>query len=276
LGRNRSFIAGLLASLALVAYSASSAAGHEFWIAPKSGIVMPGETIVGDLMVGVMLRGTPYPYLPQYIVRFDVTAKGKTESVTGLPGDIPALKHLASPAGLQVIVHQTVPFRVTHSDWGLFQQYVIEEGFPEVEGQHLKRGLATTGFAERYTRYAKALVQAGPTQHEDRDFRTGLAFELVAEANPYQAGLDDLPVRLYWRDEPAADVQISIFRDTGTVERRTVRTDKEGRAHIGLQSGTYLLSAVRIDPVEDEPVLWNSHWAAMSFIVGNQRTDPGG
>ena len=268
MARNISAVARLTMGVALLAYGASPAAAHEFWIAPKSGVVTPGDTIVGDLMVGVMLRGNPYPYLPQYVVRFEVTAKGRTESVVGLPGDIPALSHTVHRAGLQVIVHQTVPFRATYDDWQLFRQYVVDEGFPEVEALHLKRGLPITGFSERYTRYVKALVQAGPPQSGDSDLRTGLPFELVAESNPYQAGLNSLAVRLYWRDEPAPDVQISILRDTGTVERRTVRTDKEGRARIALQAGRYLLSAVRIDPVENEPVVWFSHWAALSFIIG--------
>jgi len=248
---------------------ASTAVAHEFWIALKSGTVTPGDTITADLMVGIMLRGTPYPYLPQYIVRFDVTADGKAEPVTGLPGDLPALNYVAQHPGLQVIAQQTVPYRVTYEDWELFRKYVTEEGFPEIEGEHLKRGLPTTGFTERYTRYVKALVQAGPPRPGDRDVRTGLPFELMAEANPYQPGLDTLSVRLFWRDQPAADVQIAVFRDTGTVERRTLRTDAEGRARIVLQPGFYLLSAVRIDPVDDEPVVWHSHWAALSFIVGN-------
>ena len=126
--------------------------------------------------VHIMLRGTPYPYLPQYIVRFDVTADGKAEPVTGLPGDLPALNYVAQHPGLQVIAQQTVPYRVTYEDWELFRKYVTEEGFPEIEGEHLKRGLPTTGFTERYTRYVKALVQAGPPRPGDRDVRTGLPF----------------------------------------------------------------------------------------------------
>jgi hypothetical protein len=214
-----------------------------------------------------MLRGTPYPYLPPYIVRFDVTADGKTEPVNGLAGDLPALNYVVLHPGLQVIAQQTVPYRVTYDDWEVFRKYGAEEGFPEVEVEHLKRGLPTTGFAERYTRYVKALVQAGPLRPGDCDVRTSLPFELVAEANPYQPGLDTLPVRLYWRDRPAADVQITVFRDTGTVERNTVRTDAEGRARIVLQPGFHLLSAVRIDAVDNDTVAWHSHWAALSFVV---------
>lgn len=259
---------GIFTSFALLSGGASHAVAHEFWIALQSGAVEVGRSLVGDLMVGTMLRGTPYPYLPEYIVRFDVTTQNQTERVDGLPGDIPALNHTVRRAGLQVVAHQTVPFRVTYDDWSVFRQYVQEEGFPEVEARHVNRGLPMTGFSERYTRYVKALAQAGSPQPGDRDGRVGLPFELVAEANPYQAGLDSLPVRLYWRDAPAANVQISIFRDGGKVDRETMRTDDQGRARIALRPAKYLLSAVRIEPIENQSVVWYSHWAALSFNLG--------
>lgn len=268
MGRNGLLVARLLAAFKILAFGAAAAAAHEFWIELKHGTVDLGDTITADLIVGIMLRGTPYPYLPGYIVRFDVTANGKTEPVSGVPGDIPALRYTVKRPGLQVIAQQTVPYRLTYEDWALFRQYVAEEGFPDVEALHLKRGLPTMGFSERYTRYVKALVQAGPPRPGDSDVRTGLPFELLAEANPYKPGLDALPVRLYWHDKPAADVQIADFRDTGPVERRTVRTDAEGRARIPLQQGFHLLSAVRIDPVDNDTVVWHSHWAALSFVVG--------
>jgi len=264
---NKRHLPAVFIALTFFAWFALRCSAHEFWISLKSGQIGPGDDIVGDLMVGIMMRGNPYPYLPEYIVRFDVTAQRHTDPVGGMPGDLPALNYKTRAAGLQVIVHQTVPFRLTYGDWELFQRYVREEGFPEVEALHLERALPMTGFSERYTRYVKALVQAGPTLPDDADIRTGLPFEIVAEANPYEPGLAALPVRLYWRDQPAPNVQISILHDIGTVERQTVRTDASGRASIKLASGSYLLSAVRIDPVENDTVAWHSHWAALSFFT---------
>lgn len=267
LKRNTRCMLSAITAFTLLCYSISSAAAHEFWIALKSGIVAPGDPVVGDLMVGVLLQGTPYPYLPQSIVRFDAGARGRMEAVPGLPGDLPALHYKTREAGLQVIVHQTVPFRVTYADWDVFRRYLAEEGFPQIEQLHLGRGIPTTGFSERYTRYVKALAQAGPPRPDDRDIRAGMPFELVAEENPYRPGLATLPVRLYWRDREAPDIQISILHRSDSVTRRTARTDRDGRLRIPLAEGTYLLSAVRIDPVENEPVVWSSHWAALSFVI---------
>jgi hypothetical protein len=178
------------------------------------------------------------------------------------------MRYRARQRGLHVIVHRTVPFRATYDDWTLFQRHVAEEGFPEVEAQHLARGLPTTGFSERYARYVKALVQVGPVQSGQVDFRTGLPFELVAEVNPYDPAAKVLPVRLFWQSDPASNVQISVMHDAGTVMRYVVRTDQNGRVRIPLQPGSYLLSAVRIEPVEHQPVVWSSHWAALSLVVG--------
>ena len=93
-----------------------------------------------------------------------------------------------------MIAHHTIDFRVTYADWAVFRRYLADEGLDAFADLHRARGLPETGFAERYTRYAKALVQAGPADPADRDVRVGLPLELVAQANPYAAGVDALPV----------------------------------------------------------------------------------
>lgn len=257
----------LTAAWLVAAMSIASARAHEFWVEPAAGVVEPGQAIVADLKVGQMLRGESYPYLSDRFTRFAVTVGGATTAAAGNEGDIPALHDIAARPGLNIVAHQTVAFRVTYDDWAVFRKYLADEGLDRFADLHYARGLPETGFAERYIRYAKALVQAGPTIPGDRDAPLGLPFELVAEANPYSLGLDSLPVSLLWKGVPVAGQQITVFRDDGgTISRSKVATDSAGQAYIPIgDGGTFLLNSVRLEPVDSAPVSWQSHWASMTF-----------
>ncbi len=254
------------AALVALALAGAPAAAHEFWIAPQDGSIAPGAEIVADLKVGQKLRGEPYPYLSNRFQSFTVTVGGATTEVAGNEGDIPALSHVAGRSGLHVIAQHTIAFRVTYDDWAVFRRYLADEGLDSFADLHRARGLPETGFAERYTRCAKALVQVGPVDPADGDVRTGMPLELVAEANPHAPGVDMLPVTLIWRGAPVANRRINIFRDDGVVTRTTATTDATGRALIPLSGdGEYLLNAVVLRAVDDTPVVWDSHWATLSF-----------
>ena len=253
-------------AVSVLALVSSATTAHEFWIAPERSMIGTGDVINADLKVGRMLKGTSYPYLSNRFKTFTVTVGGKTNRVAGAEGDIPALSQIAGVAGLHVIAHQTVDFRVIYDDWAVFRQYLADEGLDSFADLHRKRGLPETGFTERYRRYAKALVQVGPARTADRDVRVGMPLELVAESNPYASSVERIEVKLLWQGAPVAGVQINIFRDDSDVTRTSVVTDKNGRALIPLPNdGDYLLNAVLLQPVEDGPVVWSSHWASLSF-----------
>jgi uncharacterized GH25 family protein len=254
------------ASFAIAALPATPVPAHEFWIAPESGEISPGQPIVADLMVGKMFKGEPYPYLSNRFRALTVTVGGETSKIAGHDGDIPAILKIAERPGLYVIANQTVAFRLTYDDWSKFRDYLALEGLDKFADLHRERGLPESGFAERYIRYAKALVQVGPVAASDADVRIGMPFELVAEDNPYSPRVELLRVSLIWRGVPVANHQISIFRNDGVVTRTTAITDTAGLASIPLPGGgEYLLNAVYLEPVDDAPVVWESHWASMSF-----------
>ena len=263
---NRTAFRPILAGAIMMACTPNVAA-HEFWISPVAGKVAPGGTITADLKVGLMLKGDAYPYLSSRFQSFNIAVNQKRRAVTGAQGDLPALANVTADAGLNVITHQTTAFRANHDDWPTFQRYLKEEGLTEFEPVHIARGLPKTGFAERYTRYAKALVQAGPVRADDRDIKSGMAFELTAQINPYAAGVRQLPVILTWHGKPVPGRQINIFREhDGTVKRISVKTGNKGEAIVPITgTGEYLLNAVHLEPTDAPAIALASHWAALSF-----------
>ncbi len=270
MGKNSMFAHAIMfivvTSLATFVGTYDDVSGHEFWINLEKGIVEPGDEILGDLQVGQMLQGTSYPYLSNRFRRFAVTGGGRTDVVSGSEGDMPALVSTARAPGLTIIAHQTVPFRVAHDDWAGFERYLRDEGLASIREKHLARGLPRGGFSERYTRYAKALVQVGLPGTNHRDKPVGMPLELVLDENPYGARPGTIGVRLLWMGRPVAGAQITRYVSGIPACRSTAVTDETGSARFDLrEAGHYLLNAVLMHEPADNRVAWESHWASLSF-----------
>lgn len=241
---------------------------HEFWIAPDAHMIEPGDALAAQLLVGSDMRGETYPYLSHRFLSFDIDDDGGKRPYRGNEGDSPAMTTTLETPGLTTLIYHSKPSRLVYRDWETFLNYTAEEGLDGAVEAHLEAGLPRTGFAEFYSRCAKALVQVGPVRDSDRDRAHGLPFELIALDTPFESDRSALPVRLEWQGRIAADMQIAIFRKTkGSVERTILRTDDEGQAVIPLEpSSRYLLGAVHLER-EDADADWRSHWASLTFAT---------
>lgn len=263
----------LLAAL-VVAHSAASAAGHEFWIDVQRYQIDAGDAIVADLRVGETFEGTAMSYLPQGFRRFEIVEAGTAVSVEGRMGDRPALSQAVPQSGLAVIVHETTNSFLTWQDFARFEGFVTHKDAAWAVAAHAARGLPDTGFREAYSRHAKALVAVGDGAGADRE--VGLETEIVALANPYVEDVSGgMPVRLLYRGAPRADAQVEIFEKApdGAVAVSTVRTDGAGVARVPVRPGhVYMLDAVVIREPEGDlasrpDIAWESLWANLTFAV---------
>lgn len=244
----------------------TASGAHEYWIDPEHYVVDTGETVEARLLVGQMMQGTELPWLSHQARSFAIAAPGADRTENGMEGDLPALSFVPDEPGLHIIALETEPLLIDFDTIAEFREYLEYEGLGTMIATHRARGLPETSFSEAYVRAAKALVQVGPVRAGDGDRPLGLPLEIVALGNPY-AGQATLPIRLTWQGRPQANVQVSIFRDDGNVERNLVITDGDGRAAIPLAKGRYLLNAVHIEPVDGEEHVWKSTWASLSFAV---------
>jgi hypothetical protein len=260
-------VASLLTALALTGWGGLVNA-HEFWIEPLAYQVAPGAELVANLRNGERFSGTPLAFFDSRIARSEMRTGDKVSPFQGRMGDLPALVATAPAApDLAVLVHQTAPQKLTYRDWETFAAFAEHKDFDDIRARHLARGLPETGFAERYTRFTKALVAVGDGTGADAP--TGLETEFVALANPYTDPLPEgLPVLLLYQGAPRADAQVEVFAQApdGTVEITLTRTDAEGRATIPLAAGhTYLIDAVVLRPAPDGDAVWETLWAALTF-----------
>ena len=267
-------IRGLLSLAIVFTIPAMPILSHEYWIDASKFHPTPDEEVTADLRVGSDLSGEVFPWLKQSFraVQLWSPDQGPTP-LTGRTGDIPALRLPSLDAGLHRISVETTPSFVIFETMDVFEDYLAYEGLTGILESHRSRSLPETGFGERYSRNARALIQSGPVIEGQTDAPTDMPFELVAQGNPYEPGLGSLPVRLTWQGEPAAGVQVALFHAAPEAEppqgvtRQLFTTDGEGLVTIPLQGqGLHLLSAVRIEPVEDSAAaVWQSWWASLSF-----------
>jgi len=261
----------------LLATIAQAAPAHEYWIETDKFHPDAPQEITADLRVGSDLSGEAFPWLKQSFrsVLFWPPG-GEAVALSGRMGDLPALRLSPRIAGLHVVSVETTPSFVVYDKAETFPAYLEYEGLTGVLEAHRARGLPDTGFGERYVRNARALLQVGPVIEGQTDAPGEMPFELVAEGNPYTAGAEEIGVRLFWAGEPVADTQVALFHAPlgaprpGGVQRLLFRTDAEGRVTVPiLGGGLHLLSAVRIEPLDDSAAaVWQSWWASLTFAPG--------
>jgi uncharacterized GH25 family protein len=267
----------MLAALVGAGLPAASPVGaHEFWISPLTYRAEVGQEVQAELLVGSDMAGQAFPWLKRNTAEARMISDGWTVDITGREGDLPALRFTPQEEGLHRVIFHAQPAFVVFDKPETFPHYLEYEGLDWVMEAHQERGLPGTGFAEMYTRNARALVQVGAASDDQMDAPTGMPFELVALQNPYVEGAEAVDVRLTWNGAPQADEQVAIFVKPwgGTapadVTRRLVRTDAGGVAHIPLDAaGEYMLSSVHMEPLEGNvAAVWQSHWATLNFGIG--------
>jgi uncharacterized GH25 family protein len=177
-------------------------------------------------------------------------------------------------SGTYVLGASLLP-RTIRLDAKEFNSYLQEDGLPDVLAERRTRGELGKGAHERYSKHVKSLIQVGPsrTEHVDRMF--GYPAELVALVNPYKLNVGGtLSVRALVDGNPVSNQVILAGGRTRSGERiaeQAVRTDKDGRARIGLRrAGVWyvkFISMKRIDPAAGDSVDYESKWATLTFAV---------
>jgi len=268
-------LAAILLAACVAFTTAPAASAHEFWIEPQAFRIEPGEAVRGDLKVGQNFKGNVFPYLRNRFVSFRMTGRETESGIENYDGASPSFDLRDADEGLVIVSYLSTADRLIYRDWDTFLAYAEYEGLQWAVDAHRQRGLPERDFSETFVRCAKALIQVGPADSQDRDRAVGLPLELVAQANPYDAPLDRLAVQLLWQGKPLRDIQVAIFQKTegsAVVRRAVIRTDANGMASVPLAGGgRFLLNAVRLEAAEagsgDE---WHSHWASLTFAVSGK------
>jgi uncharacterized GH25 family protein len=250
------------------------AQAHEYWLEPHDYSATVGEDIIADLKNGQNFKGATYSYLPEQFTSFNVHTRKGIVAVPGRRGDYPALTMKAATGGLHVFAFASTRNVIVYPSFEKFEKFATGVGLDWVIEQHIERKLPQERVREHYYRYAKALVKVG--SGAGNDSLTGMAFELVAEINPYSsAAKDGVRLRLYQNGTPVPNFELQVYNfplDKRKVVKSIVHTDATGRALVPRSDGgEFMVNAVQIlEPTGADAAsgaLWTSIWATTNYFL---------
>jgi uncharacterized GH25 family protein len=260
----------LLAVTAVVLWRAPLGA-HDMWIEPATFFPELGQIVSVRLRVGQDLLGDPLPLDPSLVNQFIVKDGAGLRPVVRRDGGDPAGLLRVDMPGLLVIGYRSNPSAITMAA-DKFNQYVKEEGLDAVAAARASRNQTGAAAHERFSRCAKSLVFSRSPGEAPGDRALGFTLELVAERNPYRLRPDeDLPVRLTYENRPLAGALVVAMNRLNPTEKRSARTDQDGRVRFTLRpGGMWLIKAVHMVPAPaGADAEWASFWASLTFELRN-------
>ena len=178
-------------------------------------------------------------------------------------------------AGTYLVGVSTAPSIVTMPAAD-FAAYLKRDGMPDALAA-FERDSRGAPVRERYSKHARALIQAGDTRTNEYSRPLGYALEFITDQNPYDLRFGkELGFRLLFRGKPLANqlVKASYGGFHGHdaagnhVSSYQLRTDAQGHAPLLLSNkGHWYLSAIHMQKAADGKADYESNWATLTFHV---------
>jgi hypothetical protein len=264
----RACVAGCLVALTI----APPVYSHDLWIVPGKFAVQPGEKIrvfinSGDTfpVSDALVNAARVESLTLY------SASSEKFEMTSFAADGMSLTAEIAPteAGTAALTLALEP-RVIRLKADEFNQYLADEGFSKLLALREARGESKEPAVERYTKWAKAILNVGDASDDRWSEPTGLKLEVVPHASPHalRPGAT-LPFVILFEGKPLPDVTVVGGRAGTPAHRVKTVTDSNGQASVVLvEAGRWYLRALHVIRLPDDPeAQWESFWTTITFEV---------
>jgi len=253
-----------------VSLAVRSLYAHDYWLEADRGKMKVGDKATIRLMFGENFAGgTEKPLQEKRTATFRVYGPSRKfgnllppKSAGGKPA---ALIEMVQEGSVLVTMERTAA--LIRFGRPKFLEYAAQEG--EIIGEQ-ELPPAKKDVQETYARYLKTILNVGDSAGKSATRRTGLRYEIVPKANPYQPGLTTLPCKLYFDGKAASGQKVTaIHRENGRLTGTTVLTDSKGNCAFPLaQTGSWLIRSVNLMPgseVAGPQANYQSYWASLTF-----------
>ncbi|MBX3277612.1 MAG: DUF4198 domain-containing protein [Acidobacteria bacterium] len=265
---------GWVALTALV--STGAILGHNLWLIASRKTGDGAEGLRLEINTSDLFPGSESAIAIDRIADFSLYGAGVSMRPVGyrVEGDSLTAEVERSPAGT-LLAALTLHPRVIRLEPEKFHHYLVEE-----EAHHViadRDGLGQSGFDGRevYTKYAKAMLQAGERQDETFGRTVGQRLEIIPAVNPclLRAG-DRLSVQVLFEGAPVMGLRASVGCDrlnSGSYIAH-VRTDDAGCAEFDVtEAGRWYVRTHLIRRHENAGAAdWESHWSSLTFEIGGE------
>jgi len=257
-------------TLIVVFLSVSLAQAHEFWLQPKKFQYTIGETMVVDFMVGENFEGEFWDLKKHKIIKLDQLTINKSTRLTNSvkPGEGKNLTVSFQENGTHLFVMQSNNAYIK-LDAEKFNAYLKEDGLDDILELRTRTNSLGDSSREHYARCAKLLVQVGDRTDETYRKIAGLPLEIIPLNNPYHLKIgEELKFRMLFNGKPLGFTLVKVWnKGAGKTFIQNLHTDKDGTFTMRLSNtGTWMVSSVKMVPSKEENVDWQSYWT--SFVFG--------
>lgn len=268
---------GVVISVALLLLSAASLAAHDLFLKLDNYFVKPESQIDVHVLNGTFTKSEgsvartrlrdisivgPNGRSPLDTASWKATDKSSTLTVK------------VDAPGTYVLAASVKPNTIRLAGKA-FNQYLMEDGIPDVLAARRAKGELDRPARERYSKHVKALVQVGDARTQRIDTELGYPAEVIPLDNPYllRAG-GTLRVRVLVDGKAVANQAVLAggHSPAGKQFREaTVRTDNDGVARVALRGrGIWYVKFINmhaIDAAAGDSVDYESKWATMTFAI---------
>ena len=270
--RNRS--RGALLAALLLAFAAVVAAAHDMFVKPARYFVPEQSEVLVRILNGTFSQSENSIARSRLKDVSIVSPAGRAALDTAqwnVAGDTSSFSFRTGAAGTYVIGTSTRP-SIIALEAKQFNQYLAEDGIPDVLEARKQGGELEKPARERYHKHVKALLQVGEARSEHFSTELGYPAELVPLENPYAVARGGvLRVRTLVDGKPAANQFVLYGGRTpagARLEQRNVRSDGEGIARIPLRAaGTWYIKFINMTRMQRDTVDYESKWATLTFQV---------
>jgi hypothetical protein len=186
-------------------------------------------------------------------------------------GDTSRLRFRTAAAGTYLVGASTTPSTIALAAKD-FNQYLTDDGIPDVLAARRKGGGMQKAAKERYHKHIKTLLQVGETRSNAYSTELGYPAELIPLQNPYSVRPGaTLSLRCLVDGKPVPNQFVQVGGRTptgGRIPMRGLRADSAGVVHVRLQSaGVWYVKFINMTPQTADTVDYESKWASLTFEI---------
>ncbi|MDQ3243867.1 MAG: DUF4198 domain-containing protein [Gemmatimonadota bacterium] len=258
----------------LMLFAAGALNAHDLFLRLDSFFLTPGSTARIRVLNGTFSKSENSITRDRIRNLSIVGSAGVVQADTSMwasTGDTSIFRLKLDSAGTYVIGASLLPREITLKA-AEFNQYLSDDGIPDVLAARRKSGQLGTDATERYSKHVKALIQVGSARTAI-DKALGYPAELVPLDNPYSAQSGGwLRVRADVDGSPVGNQLLVTGGRTprgGRFTERRMRTDANGVARIRIaEKGQWYVKFIHMVPVTGQDSLdYESKWATLTFQV---------
>lgn len=183
------------------------------------------------------------------------------------------LRYTTDAAGTYVAGLSTKPTEF-ELDAKAFNQYLADDGIPDILAARRKDGSLTKRARERYSKHIKAIFQVGAERSSAWSVALGHPAELVPLENPYvlRPG-GTIHLRCLVDGQPVANQLVLVGGRIGAMGDarlpiQSLRTNADGTVAVSLpRAGRWYVKFINMKRVDDGRVNYESKWATITFEI---------